>query len=199
MKQLVLATNNKHKVEELKVMLEGLPVEILTLDAFPGLSPVEEDVDTLEGNALKKAREIHRVTKLPALADDSGLEVGYLNGAPGVHTSRFAGENASYEDNWKKLLHDMLGVPARRRNARFRCVLAFVAPGTEQTVEGICAGRIVESSRGRNGFGYDPVFQPNGHSVTFAEMSDDLKNSLSHRGHATESMKPILHHYFSRS
>ena len=199
MKQLVLATNNKNKIEELKIMLQGLTVEVLTLDAFPGFSPVDEDAETLEGNALKKAQEIHRLTKLPAVADDSGLEVGYLNRAPGVHTSRFAGEHASYEENWKKLLHDMLGVPVRRRGARFRCVLAFVAPGTEETVEGICPGKITENPRGKNGFGYDPVFQPTGYATTLAEMNTDLKNALSHRGLATAAMKPILQHYFSRS
>ena len=107
MNQLVLATNNKNKVVELKEMLKDVSVEVLTLDSFPELLPVNEDAETLEGNALKKAREIHYATKLPTLADDSGLEVGYLNRAPGVHTSRYAGEKASYEDNWKKLLHDI--------------------------------------------------------------------------------------------
>ena len=198
MKQLVLATNNKHKVHELEVMLQGLEVEVLTLDAFPGLSPVIEDEETLEGNALKKARETHLLTKIPALADDTGLEVGYLNGAPGVRTSRFAGEHASYEDNWKKLLNDMLGVPARRRGAHFRCVLAFIAPGVTETAEGICPGKIMENPRGRHGFGYDPVFQPTGHAMTLAEMDTDLKNSLSHRGLAMAAMKPILQEYFSR-
>ncbi|MEK7671369.1 MAG: non-canonical purine NTP pyrophosphatase, partial [Bacteroidota bacterium] len=124
MKQLLLATHNKHKAEELQYMLSGTDIEVLTLDAFPQVKDLVEDQDTLEGNALKKAREVFRLTSLPSLADDTGLEVHYLYGEPGVYSARYAGPNASYADNVKRLLKAMKGVPSRRRGARFRSVLA---------------------------------------------------------------------------
>lgn len=195
MKQLVLATANRHKVRELESLLAGLYVRLLTLDDFPGITPAEEDQPTLEGNALKKARTVHAATKLPSLADDSGLEVHYLNDAPGVFSSRYAGPNASYPENCKKLLTALRGVPPRRRAARFRCVLAFVAPGTERIVEGILPGAITEEQHGMGGFGYDPIFLPKGYSQTLAEMSDSHKNSISHRGRAAELMKIELSAY----
>jgi len=197
MKQLLLATHNRHKVEEFRALLRGLEVEVLTLDSFPQVGEIVEDADTLEGNALKKAREVFRFTGLPSVADDTGLEVRYLNDTPGVLSSRYAGEHASYEDNWKKLLARLKGVPPRRRGARFRSVLAFVAPGVPgTTVEGSCLGDIIESPRGRNGFGYDPVFLPRGYQETFAEMKLDLKNTISHRAKSLEALRPVLQSYF---
>ncbi|MDH3252030.1 MAG: RdgB/HAM1 family non-canonical purine NTP pyrophosphatase [Ignavibacteria bacterium] len=197
MKTLVLATRNKDKITELKLMLDGLHLDIRTLDHFPAIGELVEDADTLEGNALRKAREVHRVTQLPSLADDSGLEVGYLVGAPGVRSSRYAGPNATYADNCKELLRNMLGVPARRRGARFRCVLAFVGPDTtEKLAEGSIEGKILEEPRGKNGFGYDPVFVPKGQQQTFAEMAQTLKNALSHRARALEHMREFLQQYF---
>ena len=197
MKQLVLATHNKHKIEELQSMLGGTEIEILTLDKFPNVGELVEDQDTIEGNALKKARKIFRVTSKPSLADDTGLEVHYLYDAPGVVSARYAGPTASYSDNVTKLLAAMKGVPPRRRAARFRCVLAFVAPGIEKMVEGICRGTITEAPRGSGGFGYDSVFLPAGCDQTFAAMSMELKNTLSHRALALQKMKDVLMEYFN--
>jgi len=197
MNQLVLATHNKHKAEELQYMLSGTDIEVLTLDAFPQVKDLVEDQDTLEGNALKKAREVFRLTSLPSLADDTGLEVHYLYGEPGVYSARYAGPNASYADNVKRLLKAMKGVPPRRRGARFRSVLAFVAPNNiEKLVEGICCGVITEEPRGGSGFGYDPIFLPAGYQQTFAEMGMELKNALSHRAKALQLMESLLLEYF---
>lgn len=193
MNQILLATRNKHKAGEFQELLDDLKVEVVTLDRFPHIGEVDEDADSLEGNALKKAREVFFVAAIPTLADDTGLEVHYLNGEPGVYSSRFAGENASYADNVKELLKLMRGVPARRRAARFRCVLAFVAPGkVEYLAEGICPGVILEEPRGSHGFGYDPIFQPDGFTRTFAEMDSATKNGISHRGKAMQLMKEYL-------
>lgn len=193
MKQLVLATRNKDKVGELRFLFSGLHLELLTLDHFSNIHEVIEDQDSLEGNALKKAREVSQATGLPALADDSGLEVHYLNDAPGVYSSRYAGPNATYADNCKKLLENLRGVPPRRRAAQFRCVLALVVPArVEKTVEGICVGTIIEAPRGENGFGYDPIFVPTGYKQTLAELESSLKNTLSHRSKAVDKMKHFL-------
>lgn len=200
MKRLVLATQNKHKAEELQAMLCDAGVEVLTLDAFPGVGAIEEDQETLEGNALKKAREVFRQTALPTLADDTGLEVDALGGEPGVRSSRFAGPTASYAENVAKLLHALDGIPPERRTARFRCVLAFVdADNVERLVEGVCHGSILEQPRGKGGFGYDPIFLPAGYDLSFAEMPMQLKNTLSHRAQALKKMRPILLQFFRRS
>jgi XTP/dITP diphosphohydrolase len=204
MNRLVLATHNKHKAEELSALLSGAAIEILMLDSFPHIEDIVEDQPTLAGNALKKAREVFLQTNLPSLADDTGLEVFALDGAPGVYSARYAGEKATYADNCRKLLESLRGVPMHRRTAQFRCVLAFVPlyesslrpGGGERVVEGVCAGTIIETPRGANGFGYDPIFLPNGYSQTFAEMSLDLKNTLSHRANALMGMKRVLLEYF---
>jgi XTP/dITP diphosphohydrolase len=196
MRQLVLATNNKHKAAEFQELLCNAGIELLTLDQFPGIGEIVEDADTLEGNAQKKAEEVFGYAKLPTLADDSGLEVYYLNDEPGVYSSRYAGADATYDDNCRKLLRKLRGVPPRRRASRFRCVLHFIASdGTRSVVEGVCKGIILEGPRGANGFGYDPIFLPEGHSKTLAEMTSIEKNSLSHRARAVELIRPIL---FSR-
>jgi XTP/dITP diphosphohydrolase len=199
MKQLVLATNNQDKVQEFKALL-GLEIELVTLDQFPQVGTITEDEHTLEGNALKKARVVFQSTRIPTLADDSGLEVHYLYGQPGVYSSRYAGENATYADNRKKLLKNLRGVPPRRRGARFTCVLAFVAPNNiERLAEGACTGVIVEGPRGDHGFGYDPIFVPVEYDKTFAEMEENLKNKLSHRAKAFETMRPILSRFFDEA
>jgi XTP/dITP diphosphohydrolase len=197
MKQLVLATNNKHKAEEFKALLGDLKIETLALDRFPAIGEIVEDADTIEGNAQKKAEEVFRATSLPTLADDSGLEVHYLDKEPGVYSSRYAGPGATYQDNCDKLLLRLRGVAPRRRAARFRCVLYFKAPDNmRHMVEGICRGVIIESPRGTGGFGYDPVFLPDGYSKTLAEMTSHEKNSLSHRARAVQLIKPHLLSYF---
>ena len=197
MKQLVLATNNKHKAGEFKTLLGDLGIEILTLDQFPDIGEIVEDADSLEGNAEKKAVQVYQTTNLPALADDSGLEVHYLGGEPGVYSSRYAGAAATYDENCKKLLLNLRGVPPRRRAARFRCVLHFIAPDNVwQAVEGTCRGVIIERPMGSGGFGYDPIFLPDGNTRTLAEMTPDEKNSLSHRAKAVQLIKPHLLSFF---
>jgi XTP/dITP diphosphohydrolase len=196
-KKLLIATHNRDKESEFAALLEDLSVEVLSLDAFPSVGVVVEDAPTLEGNALLKAHAVHRATGLPSLADDTGLEVFYLNGEPGVFSSRYSGEGATYEQNVAKLLARMRGVPPRRRSAQFRCVLAMVSGlRAVKTAEGICRGQITESPRGKNGFGYDPVFLPNGQHLTFAEMEIEEKNRLSHRALAMEQIKPFLREFF---
>jgi len=191
--QLLIATRNRDKAKEFQEMVRDLGIDILTLHDVPGMADIVEDAPTLEGNALKKAREAFRHARIPSLGDDTGLEVHYLDDEPGVMSSRYAGPGATYADNCRKLLRALRGVPPRRRAARFRCVLALVLDeGSEELVEGVCAGVILEEPRGANGFGYDPVFLPRGHTQTFAEMESSLKNSISHRGLAFQKMRGIL-------
>ena len=192
MKKLVLATRNDHKIEELRSLLHDLPLEVLTLRDFSTIPPLIEDGNSFRENALKKARAVHHHTHLLSLADDSGLEVFFLNGMPGVYSARYAGENASDDKNNEKLLAEMRGVAPRRRRSQFRAVLAFVGNGFEETTEGICPGRLAESPRGNNGFGYDPLFIPDGFSGTYAELTSEEKNTISHRAKASEKMKEAL-------
>ena len=192
MKKLILATRNTFKIEELKAFLGDSGLEILTLNDLPQAPPLLEDGTTLQENALKKARAVNQFTKIPALADDSGLEVFFLNGRPGVRSARYAGDDATDEQNNEKLLAEMRGVAPRRRRCQFRAVLALVGDGFEELSEGICPGKLGESPRGRNGFGYDPIFIPEGFSGTFAELTTEQKNRISHRARAHERMKEVL-------
>lgn len=184
MKTIVLASRNRDKIEEMHSILSELGIDLKSALDFPKLQEVVEDADTLEGNALKKARYVHRMTDLPALADDTGLEVDALNGAPGVYTARYAGEEASYADNVDKLLRELKNRP--ERGAQFRTAVAFVDGKQEQTFEGICRGEITRERSGDGGFGYDPVFRPEGYEQTFAELDSDVKNRISHRGKAIQ-------------
>ena len=197
MNRLVLATRNSGKANEIKDILHDLSLEILTASDFPEIPPLIEDGESLEENALKKARTVFQVTKLPTLADDSGLEVFYLTKEPGVFSARYAGAKASYEENNRKLLKELKGVPPRRRNAQFRCVMALVTAEDALTwVEGRREGKILEEPRGSTGFGYDPLFQPDGYEQTYAEMPSELKNRISHRRRALDKIKPLLKEYF---
>lgn len=189
---LVIATKNKHKADEIRSMLSELPIKLTDLSVYSQCPDVEEDEETLEGNAIKKARTVHEYTKVPTIADDSGLEVYYLLGEPGVMSARYAGKQANYDDNNRLLLLRMRQVPDRKRHARFRTVIAFVGAGATKTVEGICEGKIVFAPRGAIGFGYDPLFQPLGYDLTFAEMSAEMKNSISHRAKAIAKLKNLL-------
>ena len=189
---LVLATRNIHKTAELRQLLEGTGIAVRDLTEFPDCPEVEEDGTTLEENALKKARSAYRCTGLPVIADDSGLEVNYLLGRPGVYSARFAGEGASYADNNRKLIRDLAGVPARRRGARFRCVIAFVTGSQEQLFNGRVEGHILPAARGENGFGYDPLFRPIGHDESYAELTNREKNRISHRTHAMQQFVSSL-------
>ncbi len=192
MNKLILATRNKGKLKEIGALLNDLPIELVSILDFPDIPAVAEDGTTLEENALKKARAMFNATHLPALADDSGLEVFALDMRPGVHSARYAGERVTYEDNNKKLLEQLRNIPAEQRQARFRCVAAFVAEDIEKTTEGVCAGRIIEAPRGMGGFGYDPLFVPDGYDKTFAELPLEVKNRISHRAKAFEAMKEFL-------
>lgn len=191
--QLVLATNNEDKIREIKLLLDDLPVTVLTRDDFLEFPDVEETGETLEENAILKARAIAEFSDLPALADDSGLEVDALDGAPGVRSSRYAGENVTYADNNKKLLHALEGLPREMRAARFRCVIAVAwSPDEVQTVEGSAEGFITEELAGREGFGYDPVFYyPPAHK-RFSQMTLDEKNAVSHRGRALQEARTLI-------
>lgn len=181
--KIVMATNNRHKVEEIKVLFRFPGLEWLTAGDFPEVPEAVEDGDTFEANAAKKARHLALATGLWSLADDSGLEVKALGWAPGVHSARYAGEPCDHARNNEKLLRELAGV--KDREARFRCVAALCDPkGRVEWVSGTCPGRIIEEKRGAAGFGYDPLFVPEGEESTFAEMGNEAKNRLSHRGRA---------------
>jgi len=191
--ELVLATRNSDKIREIKKLLEGLSLKLLTFKDFPLFPYPEENAVTLKGNALIKAKAVVEATERLSLADDSGLEVEVLNGAPGVFSSRFAGENVSYDDNNKKLLSDLKGLPDDKRSAIFKCVMALIKPnGTKITVEGVCPGKIITHRRGTQGFGYDPIFEVEGLGKTFAEISLAQKNRISHRAKALVKIKNII-------
>lgn len=194
--RVLVATRNRHKLEEIRQIFALPGLELVAADEVPGLpEDVVEDAATFEGNALKKARELCRASKLWTMADDSGLEVSALDNAPGVYSARYAGEPCSYPANNAKLLCELQGVEDRR--ARFRCAIALCAPdGREWTVDGCCPGRIIHEPRGANGFGYDPLFVPDGYGQTFAELDGATKNAISHRGaalrHAAERWLQVL-------
>ncbi len=180
---LLIATRNAHKLREIREILAIPGIEIRGADEVPGLPEVEEDGETFEENALKKARALAAASGLWTMADDSGLEVDALGGAPGVHSARYAGVHADNAANNRKLLAALEGV--ENRAARFRCALALVAPdGREWTLDGRCEGRIAHALSGAGGFGYDPLFIPEGEKVSFGEMPAEAKNAISHRGRA---------------
>ena len=182
---LVIATRNVHKLEEIHAIFGFQNIEVCSAFDFPHIPDVVEDGETLEANAKKKAVEIALATGCWALADDSGLEVDALGGAPGVYSARYAGEHCSYSDNNAKLLQELAG--KSDRSARFRTVIALSDPGgSVQTVAGECPGVIIDEPRGTNGFGYDPLFVPDGYSETFAQLSSDVKNRISHRANALQ-------------
>jgi XTP/dITP diphosphohydrolase len=189
--RLVCASANPDKVAEIQDLLRGV-AELLPRPDSVG--EIVEDADTLLGNARLKARAICDATGIPAVADDTGLEVDALDGAPGVHTARYAGENATYADNRAKMLEALRGVDALRRTARFRTVALVTYPdGTERWAEGVCEGVIAEHERGARGFGYDAVFAPrDGNGLTFAEMSIEEKHALGHRGRAFRALAEVL-------
>jgi len=193
--EIVLATRNAKKVEEIRRITAGLPVTVLSLDDFPGCPETVEDQDTFEGNAVKKAVEVAQCTGRIALADDSGLEVKALGGAPGVYSARYASDAMSGNDpkNYEKLLKDMSNIPPEERAAQFVCCLVLAYPdGRTRTFFGFARGRIAYEPRGKKGFGYDPVFLPEGFDRTFAEMTAEEKDALSHRGKALQKLAEFL-------
>ena len=190
--KIVLATHNHDKEIELQHSLQGLGVEICSLSEYPDIGEIEETGTTLLENSLLKAHTVHDRTGLPAIADDTGLEVDALDGAPGVYSARFAGADATYEDNVNKLLSVMEDVSDDMRSARFRTVISFVDEIQELWTEGFIEGRIIEDPRGNMGFGYDPVFYVPRLEKTFAELSTAEKNKISHRGLALQKLRKIL-------
>ena len=186
---IVLGTRNEGKAAELRILLRGVAARLESLREHPDVKLPPETGATYRENAIAKARAVHDALRVPALGDDSGLEVDALEGAPGLYSARYAGPDATDHANNEKLLQALTGLPAAKRTARFRCVLALVA-GSEapRVFEGSCEGRILEAPRGRDGFGYDPVFQPDGETVSFAELEPERKNQISHRARAAREL-----------
>lgn len=187
--RFVFATNNAHKLEEVAAIL-GDKIELLSMKDIDCHADIPETADTLEGNALLKARYIFENYHVDCFADDTGLEVEALDGAPGVYSARYAGDAHNSEANMKKLLQDMEGM--ENRKARFRTVFALIINGKEHLFEGIVKGKITNHRHGTSGFGYDPVFIPEGYTQTYAEMGNELKNKISHRAVATEKLCNFL-------
>lgn len=190
MKTILIASANPQKIDELIQIIEPIGIELKSTRDFPSGADVIEDRPDLQGNAIKKACYWNRFTGLPALADDTGLEVDALGGAPGVHSARYAGENGTYKQNVNKLLRELNGISNRK--AQFRTVIAFVDGDKEHLFEGICMGQIIHEPRGNKGFGYDPVFVPDGYNQTFAELISEEKNRISHRGRALQKFLEFL-------
>lgn len=190
MKKLVFATNNAHKLEEIRAIL-GDQVEVLSLKDIHCEADIPETADTLEGNAALKAEYVYRNYGLDCFADDTGLEVEALNGAPGIYSARYAGgEGHDSEANMKKLLHEMEGQDNRR--AQFRTAICLIEGGKEHLFEGVVRGEIIRYRRGTSGFGYDSVFVPEGYTETFAEMGNEEKNKISHRARAVQKLCAYL-------
>lgn len=191
--RLAVATRNRGKIREIKEVLHGLPIRLLTCDDFPGWPVPEEKGSTFEENALEKAESLALFSGLPSLADDSGLEVEALGGAPGVTSAHYAGKHGDDAANIARLLRELEGIPSQERNARFVCVLALAGPrGEKLLLREDCEGWITGEPRGEGGFGYDPVFVPRGYSRTMAELSLEEKNAVSHRGKALRRLRSLL-------
>ena len=184
-KKLVVATNNVHKLEEIAAIL-GDEMELLSLKDIHCDADIPETADTLEGNARQKAMYIYENYGMDCFADDTGLEVEALNGAPGVYSARYAGDGHDSEANMQKLLHEL--EDKENRKAQFRTAICLILEGKEYLFEGIVKGEIIKEKRGGAGFGYDPIFVPEGHELTFAELGNDIKNTISHRARAVEKL-----------
>lgn len=189
MREIVFATNNKNKLAEMRQIMDGL-YRVLSLEELGCHEDIVEDADTIQGNAKIKADFITNKYHVNCFADDTGLEVEALNGAPGVYSARYAGEHCTYQDNVNKMLNAMKG--CENRKAAFRTVIALNLNGETYYFEGRCEGQITKEQRGSEGFGYDPIFQPDGYEQTFAELGSEVKNSISHRGRATRKLIEFL-------
>ena len=190
--KIILATHNRDKEKELQNSLQGINIEICSLFDFPEIGDIEETGATLLENSLLKARTVFNITGIPTIADDTGLEVDFLDGAPGVYSARYAGNNVSYQDNVNKLLIELDGVPHEKRKAKFRTVVTYIDKNDELWTEGHIDGIISESIIGDGGFGYDPIFFVPHIGKTFAELSSAEKNKISHRGIALQKLRNIL-------
>ena len=190
MNKIIFATGNKDKMKEIRMILSDLDVEILSMKEAGISVDIEENGTTFEENALIKAKAVAAYTDAIVLADDSGLEIDYLNKEPGVYSARYAGDAHNSEANMKKLLKDMEGI--ENRKAQFRTVFVLIIDGKEHLFEGIVKGEITKNRKGTSGFGYDPIFIPEGYTQTFAEMGNELKNKISHRAIATNKLCKFL-------
>ena len=186
--KVVIATHNRDKMKEIQGAISELGWEVISLYDFPEIREIEENGKTLEENALIKAREVFKETGLPTISDDTGLEVDALDGAPGVYTARYAGEDCSYSDNVNKMLKEMSKVPMPNRGAFFKTVMVFKDENKELIVDGVVKGKISRESKGEDGFGYDPIFYVTEYDKTFAEMTMSEKNKISHRGNAINNL-----------
>ena len=191
-RKLVVATNNAHKLEEISAIL-GDEMELLSLKDIQCFDEIPETSDTLEGNAHQKAEYIYRNYGMDCFADDTGLEVEALGGAPGVFSARYAGDGHDSEANMQKLLQELKG--KENRKAQFRTAICLIMEGKEYQFEGIVKGEIIKEKRGGAGFGYDPIFTPEGHDLTFAELGNEIKNTISHRARAVEALCKFLKEY----
>ena len=187
--KLIFATHNKNKLKEVKSLVPS-SIELLSLDEINFNDDIEETADTIEGNAILKAKTIYEKTGINCFADDSGLLVDALNGAPGVYSARYAGDKKNDEANMQKLLHEL--ATTENRNAHFKTVIALIIEGKEYLFEGIINGKIISEKKGNDGFGYDPIFVPDGYTETFAQMNSETKNAISHRGIALKKMIEFL-------
>ncbi len=190
--RLIVATKNTHKMDEIKNILSFKGVELLSLNDFKNLPDIKETGKTFYENALIKAKTINKYTGIPTIADDSGLEVYYLNNSPGIYSARYAGKNSKDSDRIQKLLKELDGVPQNKRDARFVCSMVLVDKQKVFNVTGFCEGTITDKPKGNNGFGYDPVFYLKDIGKTMAQLSMKQKNSISHRANALKKMKEIL-------
>ena len=191
MKKIIFATGNEHKAEEVRAIFSDFDIEIITLKQLENPPEIIEDGNSFEENSLIKARTIYSEYRTPVLADDSGLEVEQLDGAPGIYSARYGGEDGDFIKNNEKLLRE-LSKFQKPHKARFVCVVSYIDNSREITAEGELLGKIIEEYRGVNGFGYDPLFVPSGYSKTLAEISSDEKNKISHRARAFAKMKQML-------
>jgi len=186
MKKIVIASANNHKVSEISIKIQPFFDQILSLADFPEIGEIIEDGNTIEENSFIKSKAAFEYTKIASVADDTILEVDALNGDPGLFTARYAGENATYEENMTKLLEQLDGIEDSARTARFRTIISYVNGVDDFHVEGIIEGKILNNRVGNNGFGYDPIFYSTEFNLSLAEMDSDLKNKISHRGLAIE-------------
>jgi len=191
--EIVLGTRNHGKIAEFRSLFRGMPTRLLSFYDLPEMPAVQENGRTFQENAEKKARTIARKTRRVAVSDDSGLEVDALGGEPGVFSARFSGENATDRENTRRVLRLMESVPWEARDARFVCVICIADPrGNTSCATGVCQGRISFEMRGTHGFGYDPIFIPEGYTLTMAELGPEVKNRISHRALAMQQFRPML-------
>ena len=187
---LVFVTNNAHKINEINNIINSKKIKILSLKDIGFSGDIAEDCDTLEGNASQKANFIYNKYHCNCFADDTGLEIEALNGRPGVYSARYAGEACDFDDNMNKVLEELKNI--ENRKARFRTVISLIIDGKEKLFEGIVNGKMLREKSGIKGFGYDPIFQPDGHNISFAQMDLNEKNKISHRGIATQKLIDYL-------